>query len=85
MKLYLLSLLFLVLPLRDELKFPKVYQTDKAQSSMKIPGTSTLHDWEMEAVDLEGTMDIEVSANSIDIKSTSRGILRCTNAGSKSF
>ncbi|MDR9373696.1 MAG: YceI family protein [Schleiferiaceae bacterium] len=35
------------------------YQTDKAQSTMAIEGTSTLHDWTVKAEDLRGTMDVD--------------------------
>ncbi len=47
------------------------FKTNKAQSSIKIDGTSTLHDWEMMAEDLSGTMDVEILTDSINIKDLS--------------
>ncbi len=46
----------------------KTYQTNSAASSMTILGTSTLHDWEMKAEDLKGTMNVDLYADSLDIK-----------------
>lgn len=46
----------------------KTYQTNAAASEMTILGTSTLHDWEMKAVDLRGTMNVDLYADSLDIK-----------------
>lgn len=46
----------------------KTYQTDNAASSMAILGTSTLHDWEMQATNLKGTMHVDEYSDSLDIK-----------------
>lgn len=46
----------------------KTYQTNSAASTMTIDGTSTLHDWEMKAVDLKGNMNVDLYADSLDIK-----------------
>lgn len=43
------------------------YKTNAAASTMKILGTSTLHDWEMKAVDLQGTLDVDVYQESLKI------------------
>lgn len=45
------------------------YKTDNAHSTMTISGTSTLHDWEMKAKNLEGTMEVDRYPDSIHIKS----------------
>lgn len=47
------------------------FKTNKAQSSIKIDGTSTLHDWEMTAEDLSGIMNVEIFKDSINIKDLS--------------
>lgn len=47
---------------------PVTYKTNQALSSMKILGTSTLHDWEMEAENLYGTIDVDLYPDSLDIK-----------------
>jgi len=46
----------------------KTFKTNAAASEMSILGTSTLHDWEMKAVDLKGTMNVDLYADSLDIK-----------------
>jgi len=69
MKPLLLSLVLLLFPVTEDSSALKVYQTDKAESTMKILGTSTLHDWEMKAVDLKGSMDLTVGESSVEIKS----------------
>ncbi len=45
------------------------YKTDKANSSMTITGTSTLHDWEMQVTNINGIMDVDLYNTTIDIKS----------------
>lgn len=45
------------------------YKTDQANSSMTILGTSTLHDWEMEAKNMYGTMDVDLYTDKIEINS----------------
>ncbi len=47
------------------------YKTDNAQSSLKIEGTSTLHDWEVLAGDLKGSMEVDRYKDSIHIKKLS--------------
>lgn len=45
----------------------QAYKTNAATSTMVIAGTSTLHDWEMKAVNLTGDLDIEVYDQSLKI------------------
>lgn len=44
------------------------YKTDNAKSSMKILGTSTVHDWEMTANNMKGAMNVDIYKESINIK-----------------
>ncbi len=44
------------------------YKTDEAKSSLKIEGTSTMHDWEIKADGMDGTMEVDIYDDSIDIK-----------------
>jgi len=46
----------------------KVYKTDAAKSTMTIIGTSTLHDWEMNAENFKGVMDVYRYDDSLDIQ-----------------
>lgn len=69
MKTLLFSLILIILPFRNESGLPKIFQTNSAQSSMIIAGTSTLHDWEMEASNLNGSMDLEINKSTVDLKS----------------
>lgn len=43
------------------------YKTDNASSTMKILGTSTMHDWEMEARNMQGVMNVDIYENSLEI------------------
>ncbi|MDZ7847890.1 MAG: YceI family protein [Owenweeksia sp.] len=47
------------------------YKTDQAQSSLKVSGTSTVHDWEMEAKGMNGVMNVDLYEDSMDIKNLS--------------
>ncbi len=44
------------------------YKTNEAKSSLKIEGTSTLHDWEIAAKNFEGVINVDIYEDSIDIK-----------------
>ena len=46
----------------------RTYKTDQASSSMKVLGTSSLHDWEMQAKNVEGVMNVDLYENNLDIK-----------------
>tara|TARA_B100000378_G_scaffold270836_1_gene260623 strand:+ start:2132 stop:2698 length:567 start_codon:yes stop_codon:yes gene_type:complete len=46
----------------------KTYKTDQASSSMRISGTSTLHDWEVEAESFKGSMEVDLFTDSIAIR-----------------
>ncbi len=46
----------------------KVYKTDSAQSTMVISGTSTLHDWDMKAMNLKGSIDVDQYEEALKIK-----------------
>lgn len=47
------------------------YKTDQAESSLKVSGTSTVHDWEMEAKGMNGVMNVDLYEDSMDIKNLS--------------
>lgn len=49
----------------------KSYKTNSAASSMSILGTSTLHDWEMTAANLQGSMHVDLYQDSLDIQDLS--------------
>ncbi len=44
------------------------YKTDQASSTMRISGTSTLHDWEVEAQSFKGSMEVDVFKDSLHIE-----------------
>lgn len=67
MKATILSLLSLILFGFSSIPL-KVFKTDSAASFMKIEGTSTLHDWEMEAENLNGSMDINLYEDKVEIE-----------------
>lgn len=62
----LLSLFFLLFSAPNKVV---TYKTDNAHSTMIISGTSTIHDWDMKAKNLEGTMEVDRLGDSINIKS----------------
>ncbi|MGK0406527.1 MAG: polyisoprenoid-binding protein YceI [Roseivirga sp.] len=64
----LLTALILTLSLLVDRALPINYSTNNASSSMTIEGTSTLHDWEMKAEDLQGTMNVDLYENELKIK-----------------
>jgi hypothetical protein len=66
MKLLFTVLIFVLYPLAEGVT-PIKYSTNQAKSSMEIEGTSTLHDWIMKAEDLNGSMDVEIYENEIEI------------------
>jgi len=66
MKLFFTALILAFSPLNDR-GLPINYSTDSANSSMAIEGTSTLHDWEMKAEDLQGSMDVDIYENELTI------------------
>lgn len=61
------------------------YKTDKAQSSLKIEGTSTMHDWEITAEDLMGTINVDRYSDHIVINNLSLTVpvksLKSDNSG----
>ena len=66
------TIAFLITPLlmASTLNGPAIiYKTDQAKSTLSIEGTSTLHDWEMTVEGFNGTIDVEVASNDIEIKS----------------
>lgn len=68
MKPLLLLIPIMLLSFSVDKEAIRIYKTNSAQSTMKILGTSTLHDWEMKADDLQGTVDAEMASESINIK-----------------
>lgn len=50
------------------------YKTDAASSSMTILGTSTMHDWEMEAKNMKGAMDVDLYSDKLEINSLSLSV-----------
>jgi polyisoprenoid-binding protein YceI len=67
MKLLLTALILTLSPYMDR-ALPINYSTNNASSTMAIEGTSTLHDWEMKAEDLQGTMDVDIYESELKIK-----------------
>jgi len=59
MKLLFTAIILALSPI-GERAIPLNYSTDSANSTMAIAGTSTLHDWVMEADDLQGSMDVDI-------------------------
>jgi polyisoprenoid-binding protein YceI len=66
MKLLFTVLIIVLYPHFEGLN-PIKYSTNQANSSMEIEGTSTLHDWLMKAEDLQGSLDVEIYENEIEI------------------
>lgn len=68
MKPQLILVAFFLMAFSADRESLKVFQTDSAHSSMTIEGTSTLHDWEMKAMDLQGTVDATLSQETLSLR-----------------
>jgi len=66
MKLLFTAMILALSPLGERV-IPLNYTTDSASSTMAIDGTSTLHDWEMKAKDLQGSMDVDIYEDKLGI------------------
>lgn len=66
MKLLFTAMILALSPI-GERAIPLNYSTNSANSTMAIAGTSTLHDWEMKAADLQGSMDVDIYDERLDI------------------
>ncbi len=66
MKLLFTAMILALSPI-GERAIPLNYTTNTAESAMAIEGTSTLHDWEMKAADLQGSMDVDIYENKLGI------------------
>ena len=66
MKLLFTAMILALSPMGEE-AVPLNYTTNTAESTMAIEGTSTLHDWEMKAEDLKGSMDVDIYENKLGI------------------
>lgn len=70
MKSILITSLLLMMSFTPS-EYVVTYKTNNAQSTIQIEGTSTLHDWEMKAQNLTGTIDVDIYTDSINIKDLS--------------
>ena len=48
--------------------FSQSYKVSNASSDLKVYGTSSLHDWHVDAEDVKGSLQIEVSEEALSIK-----------------
>ena len=55
--------------------FSQSYKVSNSSSDLKVYGTSSLHDWHVDAEDVKGNIQIEVTEETLNINQIFGGIL----------
>lgn len=68
-RISIITIIALLLPVLGGWHLLETYKTNTASSSMTIEGTSSLHDWSMDARNMNGVMDVDLFTESLRVNS----------------